>query len=323
MYVNGEKITKRDFETLMFLKDKIWRLGQNLPLEITEDEVPVLTANAGPSIIMELIHRTMFRQYAKEIGAVPKGEAVRACEKGLLKAINRSNDTISGLAVMIGGREGEIFRQIPYMDARDAVLRQSVTTNDLDSVSDAEIERRLAYVEKFDANADAQNDKARKRLLEAKARILAGASFAEEAKKIADTVNPQYGKAWGDFEIQEFPADEELHKWLLTAKAGDISDPVDVEDGLAIVKVLDKHKGAAPPGHEPPDAFTLVRCTVKACEKMRYQDREEMSRQLLLWKREDAQRKLGMMLTGRAVIEYPNGTNLFDNAAAKAAGEEK
>ena len=48
-----------------------------------------------------------------------------------------------------------------------------------------------------------------------------------------------------------------------------------------------------------------------------------MTQQLLLWKQEAAQRKLGMMLTERAVIEYPNGTNLFDKVAVKATGGEK
>ena len=96
-----------------------------------------------------------------------------------------------------------------------------------------------------------------------------------------------------------------------------------MDDGLAIGKVVAKGKGEAPPGTEPPDTFTLVRCTVKACEKMRYQDRAEMTQQLILWKQEAAQRKLGMMLTERAVIEYPNGTNLFDKVAVKATGGEK
>ena len=51
--------------------------------------------------------------------------------------------------------------------------------------------------------------------------------------------------------------------------------------------------------------------------------REQMKRQLLLWKREEAQRTLGTMLSDRAVIEYPNGTNLFDKVAVEAKGEKQ
>ncbi len=293
-----------------------------LPFDATEEELDEFRYTAGPGIILQLIHHELFRQYAEEIGAVPSEEKVADAAKSLLAALGRANSSIEAIAMEIGGDAGELFRKAPYVDARDAVLRQSVTTNDLDNVSDAEIKEREAFVAEFDANAENLNNKAKERLVEAKKRILAGADFALEAKNIAESVNPQYGAEWGRFEIQEFPADEELHKWLLTAEPGDISDPLDLDDGIAIVKVLEKGKGEAPPGVEPPDAYTLVRCTTQAFEKMQYQDRIQMTRQLLLWKREDAQRILGTMLTDRAVIEYPNGTNLFDNVRAETKGDK-
>lgn len=318
LYVNGEKISRRNFEALTRLHECIWRISTGQPFDATEEEMADYRIKAGPSIMLQLIHHELFRQYAREIAAVPSAEQVRAAGEAMLRALRRKNATIDSLADAIGGDAGELFRKAPYVDAQDALLRQSVTTNDLDHVSEAEIQERLAFVAKFDANAEKLNAKARERLAEAKKRILAGADFAAEARNIADVVNPQYGEEWGRFEIQEFPSNEELHKWLLTAQPGDISDPVDLDDGLAIVKVVERGKGEAPDGVEPPDAFTLVRCTTKAFEKMRFQDRAEMTQQLLLWKREDAQRTLGTMLTDRAVIEYPNGTNLFDNVASAA-----
>ena len=273
--------------------------------------------------MLQLIHHELFRQYALEIGAEPSKEKIREAGEKLLIGLGRKNATVEQLASEIGGDAGELFRKIPYLDARDALLRQSVTTNDLDNVSDAEIKEREEFVAKFDANAEAMNAKAKARLNAARKRILAGADIAEEAKRIADAVNPQYAVKWGTFQTGEIAADEELVKWLESASPGDISEPVDVDDGLAIVKLIAKTKGDAPFGVEPPDAYELVRCTVKACEKMRYQNREEMRKQLLQWKREDAQRTLGMMLTERAVIEYPNGTNLFDTVACEAKGEEQ
>lgn len=314
LYVNGEKITKRDFEALLVLRDRIWRLRQNIPLDVSKTEMDEFRYEAGDSLLIELIQRALFRQYAKKIGNIPPQEKVEQAGRDLLKVLRRPNSTVNGLADAIGGDAGEIFRKIPFVDAQDAISRQSVTTNDLDSVSDEELKARVAFVEKFDANAESMNKKARERLLEAKKRILAGGDIVQEAKKIFDTVHPEYAEKWGRFEIQEFPADEDIHQWLLTAKEGDISDPLDTEDGIAIIKVLEKGKGNAPPGMMPPDAFTLVRCTVKACEKMQYQNPREMRAQLLLWKRQEAQKKLGMMLTAQAVIEYPNGTNLFTRA---------
>jgi len=323
LYVNGKKISRRDFETYVVFLDRVWRIAEKVPLDVTDEEMADFREKAGPGAILQLIHHELFRQYAEEIGVVPTEDKVRVAAEQLLSGLGRPKSTVEKLAAEIGGDAGALFRRIPYIDAQDAMLRQSVTTNDLDNVSEAEIKEREEFVAKFDDNAEKLNKKAIARLKEAKARILAGADFEAEAKSIKDAVNPKFGKLWGKFEIQEFPADEDLHKWLVGAKVGDISDPLDLDDGIAIVKVLAKGKGEAPPGVEPPDAYTLARCTVQAFEKMRYQDREQMKRQLLLWKREEAQRALGTMLSDRAVIEYPNGTNLFDKVAVEAKGEKQ
>lgn len=323
LFVNGEKITRRDFEAELLLRDGMWRIANKLPFDMTKEELDEFRLGAGQGIMLQLIHHALFRQYAREKGIVPSEEKVKAAAEELLSNLGRKKSTVERLASEIGGDAGDLFRKIPYINAQDALLRRSVATNDLENVTDAEIKEREEFVAKFDANAEAMNAKAKARLNEARARILAGADIAEEAKKIFDTVNPQYAVKWGTFTAEEIPADEDLSKWLKKASPGDISEPLDVDDGLAIVKVVAKTKGDAPFGVEPPDAYVLVRCTVKACEKMRYQNREQMKKQLLLWKQEDAQRILGTMLTDRAVIEYPNGTNLFDKVAASAAGGEK
>lgn len=311
LYVNGEKITKRDFEALLVLRDRLWRLHQNEPFIVSKEEMDEFRFQAGDSMMIELIHRALFRQYAKVNKIEPSKNKIEEATKLLLKSIRKPNSNMADIAEAIGGDAAKLFLEIPYIDAQDAMSRQSVTTNDLDNVSESEIKRRIEFVKRFDANAEEMNRRARARLMEAKQRILAGGDIAEEARKIFDTVHPEYAEKWGRFEIQEFPADEDLHKWLLKSKPGDISDPLDTEDGIAIVKVIERGRGEAPEGVVPPDAFTLVRCTVKACEKMRYQNPDEMRQQLLLWKRQEAQKKLGMMLTEKAVIEYPNGTNLF------------
>ncbi len=316
--INGEKITRRDFEAQLLLQDGIWRIANKYPFDMTKEELDDFRIKAGPGIMLQLIHHELFRQYASEKGIVPPKEKVDAAAKALLAHLGRKNATVERLATEIGGDAGKLFKKIPYIDAQDAMLRQSVTTNDLENVSDAELKEREDDVARFDANADRLNALAVARLKEAKARILGGADFATEAKNVAEAVNPQFGRKWGTFELQEFPADEELNKWLRGAHVGEISDPVDVDDGIAIVKLISKGKGDAPPGSEPPDTYTLARCTVQAFEKMKYQNPEQMKRQLLLWKHEAAQKKLGVMLTDRAVIEYPNGTNLFDKVAGEA-----
>lgn len=312
LIVNGEKITRRDFEALVLLRDRIWRIHQNVGFIASPSELNDFRYQVGNSAMLELIQRALFRQYAEANGIIPPQEKINEATKALLKSLRKSYSNMSDIADAIGGDAGKLFLSIPYTDAQNAMSRQSVTTNDLDNVSENEIKRRIDFVKRFDANAEAMNKLSRERLMEVKKRVLAGADIVEEAKNITDSIFPEYAKKWGTFEIQEFPPEEELHKWLLSAKPGEISDPLDTEDGIAIVKLVEKSKGKAPPGAPIPDVYCLVRCTVKACEKMKYQNPEEMKEQLLLWKRQDAQKALGVMLTEKAIIEYPNGTNLFN-----------
>lgn len=277
-------------------------------------ELAASRAEAGPHIMMELIHRKLFDQYAEEISAEPSAESVKAAEVKFLKAVGFPNLSMASFAAMFG-REGtkRLASKAPYYTALDEILRQSVVTNDLNVVTDAELAARKAFVESFDKNAEEFNDRAIARLNASRERILKGESTIErEAALSSDRVNPAHGKFWGEFQLQEFPSDEELHKWLKSAEVGAISMPVDTEDGISIVKLLAKGKGDAPQGQPLPDTYRLAKCTEKACEKMRYQTDEEMRAQLIIWKKEDAQRLLGSSLVSKAVIEYPRGTNLFD-----------
>lgn len=317
LVVNGEKLTKRDFDAQLRLSESIWSLasGKELP---SEELLAELSVARGQWIAYELIHHALFRQYAKRMDLKPSSEQVKCAEREFVSSFSKFKfDSVASMARMVGGDAGDLMLKIPYVNAQDAMLRQSVTTNDLSSVSAAELEARRRFVAAFDANADGMNAKAKERLMEAKAEILAGGDFAEVTKKYAE-VHPEYGSKWGTFILAETASEEDLHDWLVKAKVGDISNPVDTDDGMAIVKLVAKGKGDAPPGAEPPDAYTMVRCTVKACEKMRYQDEAEMKRQLLIWKLQDAQKVLGEKLMSEAVIEYPNGTNLF-----KAINKEK
>lgn len=310
LVVNGERLTKRDFDAQLRLNESIWSLASGKPLP-SEELLAELSVGRGQWIAYELIHHALFRQYAERMNIVPDSEQVELAEREFVASFRKMKfDSVATMARMVGGDAGDLMLKIPYVNAQDALLRQSVTTNDLDSVSEAELEARRKFVAAFDANAEAMNAKAKERLLKAKAEILAGADFAEVTKKYAE-VNPGYGSKWGTFILAETASEEDLHDWLAKAQVGDISDPVDTDDGLSIVKLVAKGKGDAPPGAEPPDTYTMVRCTVKACEKMRYQDKAEMTRQLLIWKRQDAQKVLGEKLMSEAVIEYPNGTNLF------------
>ena len=307
--VNGRGLTKRDFNALASLRCQLIALQQNRAYGGFPNKDVLGEMAAG--LVMELIHHELFRQYAEKQAIKPSAEQVAVAERNFLRALKRPpTANFESVVELVSGDARELFRRIPYVDAQDQLLRQSVTTNDLDNVTDAEIAARERFVAEFDANADRLNAEQRKKLEAARQEIMAGADFAAVAAKCSE-VSPEHGKEWQTVELGELPPDEDLAAWLKTAKVGEVSKPIDLPDGLGLVKLVSVGKGEAPQGAPLPDVYTLVKCTVRAFERMRYQDRPTMKNQLLVWKRQEAQKKLGTMLYDQAVIEYPNGTDFF------------
>lgn len=307
--VNGVGLTKRDFNSLASLRCQLVALQQNRAFGGFPNKDVLGEMAAG--LVMELIHHELFRQYAEQRAIKPSAEQVAEATRNLMTALRRPRGAnFESVVEQVSGDARELFRRIPYVDAQDQLLRQSVTTNDLDNVTDAEIAARERFVAEFDANADRLNAEQRKKLESARLEIMAGADFAAVAAKCSE-VSPEHGKEWQTVELGELPQDEDLAAWLKAAKVGEVSKPLDLPDGLGLVKLVSVGKGEAPQGAPLPDVYTLVKCTVHAFERMRYQDRPTMRSQLLTWKRQEAQKKLGTMLYDQAVIEYPNGTDFF------------
>ena len=312
--VNGEKLTKRNFDALLRVRTAIFQLQSKIDIDDL-DGGPVMEFmwNSQFGIVPELIHHKLFSQYAAEKGIVPTEDAIVQAKDRFARAVSRRVDEFERIAGRLGGEAGRIFLLIPYVDAQDALLRQSVSTNDLNTISDDEISAAQARIAEWDRNADRNNEESKKLLSAARAEIDAGGDFAEVTAKYAQ-VSPEHGKAWAKYELGEIPQDEDLYKWLVTAKVGEISPPLDLEDGIAIVKLVEIGKGDAPQGVERPDTYTLVKCTAYAYQYIEHLERPELVQELLKAKMGNAQRVLGTMLVDRAVLEYPNGTNFFNMA---------
>ncbi len=317
VYVNGEKVTKDDFEVLLRVRTALFQIQKKMDLDDLENmDVVQFTEQTVPFLVMELIHHKMFSQYAAEKGIAPTKEQVDVARQALAASLSRKPADLDRFAKRLGGAAGQYFANIPYVNAQDELLRQSVTTNDLSRVTDEEVAQGEKYVENWNKTADKNNEGSRKRLAQVRAEIDAGGVFADVTAKYAQ-VHPAHGKVWQTVQLGDLPQDEDLYKWLVKAKVGDISQPIDLEDGLAIVKLESLGKGEAPPGVPPPDTYTLVRCTVYAYQYIETLGRPELQQELLQMKKRAAQKTLGVMLTERAVLEYPNGTNFFDSASVE------
>lgn len=323
--VNGQGITQQEYEDWLRVKSKLMLLQKKKKAKkfsLVEFTQSVLDSRFR--IHGELIRCSMVRQYAETNGLKPAAEEVVKARKGLDGLWSRAKTAFPQPSDAEAARDEGVIGTIAYMSALDDVCMRHVATNDLTRVTDAEIDAQLKWIEEWNKTADKKDAESREKAKKARAEILGGAYFADVAKKYAE-VAPSEGADWETFELSEFQADEPIAQWLVTAKQGDVSEPIEMDDGYAIIGVrrilegeLDEEDGRRSKQYE------LVRCTFFAYEKIDPPtDREQFRKDMLAERRRSAFQELGMKLMDAYKVEYPRGTAIFEVAKKKKSVRQK
>ena len=320
--VNGQKIRKSDFSKAQRFYETVYRLTHGVRPGKEQEAAEDYAWRNEQRVLPLLMRRTLFGQAAKERGVSVTEYDVEQCAKSYFEKWNMGYMTVQGLRKKMGEEEGA--RMIEYFTAEalnDKVVR-ALARDGWYHVSDEEVTNELARVRSFNETADRMNARARETLLKAKKEILDGGIFSQVTKKYGEYRTEQ-GKEWMTVQLEELVGEGEkaLRDWLKNAKTGDISDPIDFDDGIAIVGVVMKGEGEAPAGVTGPTLYTLVRCTMLARNNMEVPTADEVRKAVLEFKRGAAQREVFTNLFSSAVVDFPNGTNFFPNAGRRTAGE--
>jgi hypothetical protein len=308
--VNGHGITQADYRRCMRLRNKIFRITNRIPLDEKNEKAKSFAKESRMHVPFELVRRELMRQEAERLGVQVPEERIRKQEKRFMAVIRRPKEPFSNIDKLFG-EDAVLVRDLVLSDARDAITIEKSATNSLTKVTEAELDAQIAYVKKWNETAERKNKEQRERALKAKADILNGAYFYDVTTNRADLAKED-GKAWQTVELGEFQADEPLARWLATAKQGDISDPIELDDGMAIVGLKLAYKTEAPPGGESNMQYDLVRCTFFSYDKLEeIEDRDELAKEMLAERRAQTFERLGGRLMDEAKIEAPFGENIF------------
>ena len=309
--INGVDITKKDFLVRRSLNEKVYRLRNKIELGVKNKKVRAYIQSEQKSIPDEYIRHELVRQAADAAGIEVSEKRLKAEFKKFLNYIGRPKDSMEKIVALVGEDEGRVLLDFMRDGIRAEVLRDRSATNGYYTVTDEMVSNHMARITAWNKNADRLNAKSRKKAMQFKEKVLKGGDFAELGKRFAQ-INPDYAEKWESFQLMELTdEDSQLREWLKTANKGDVSDPIDLDDGIAIVKVVDKWKEPQGPGHEPVDEFELVRCTFKAYQSTLVETEDEIRRQYLIELQKHLAVQLGERLWKEAVIEFPNGCDFF------------
>lgn len=311
--VNGEEITKAEFVAWERARTKTWAMTRGWKPDTSNDDTKKFIRNSRVRALGELVKDVLIAQYAKAEGIEPTEKDVLAQKRKFLRRVKKPKSTFEDVVASFGAAEGEMLGRMLRGDAVTMAVLEHCASNNLHTVSAQELTNRLEFVREWNARADETNAAVRARAAKAKAEILAGAYFADVAKKYADFL-PEQGEKWNTFYLDEFEGDDQLGQWLARAEPGDISDPIDLEDGISIVGLVSKLESPLSVSNKPPVyAYEVVRCPFYAYEKQEdFGDNEKaIVEDILERRRQLAMRELHDRLVESAKIEFPCGNNLF------------
>lgn len=308
--VNGDPLTRHEFEVNGKLYGKIWRILNPNDSEPVEHAVRRREQQFIPSFILQ----TMVKQEAKRRGITADPCDLAQVSTNFLKSIRRKGKTLQQVADEFSGEPGQKMIDMVNADALMQTLlknlaprRFSITEADIDAA-----EKRIAEFDKNTAASNAVNLALAKRVA---AEVRAGGDIAALAKRYSQ-INPDDGTLWGPLDKEQLkyksPA---VLAWAEKAKVGDVSDPLDVDDGLSVVKLLGRTVDGDPADPRATE-YRFARVTLYVFEYHAKMTRDEIRNQLHKEAGETTREELVKRLWKTAVLEYPNGTNLFSEAAS-------
>ena len=315
--VNGREYRRRDFDVAVSFQDKLLRMCAGDPLTGPNKAAEEKSVFSYPRTLSEILRRELLRQFAAKHNIFPTKEDYAAYTPQLTKTLRRQGKSLEEIAAEFGNAEGKMFLEYTADDAIAPRLREVIDTEGKLDITDDDVLNISNRIARFQANAAASNEVQRATLAKAAEELAAGADFVEVAKKYS--ISPEDARVWTDGFLDELDDVADFRTWVRSAKEGSVSPVLELEDGVAIVKVAKKELETLGQGEIrlPQDIYTLVRIVRPFYESPPDMDRAEIVENLIKFRSMDLQKKLGDEIMASAVIEWPCGTNLFEKVTKK------
>lgn len=309
--VNGRKLTKGDYLDYWILAERLFRFSKGISMAVADPKVSRHMALIEWTLPAELISRQLMLSGAEKAGVTVTADDRAAAEKQVLKSLGRGATSLDAVARKIGSEEGKRLKRMVEENALMNAFRRQSTTNNISTVSAEDVKAAQDRIAKWNANADRQNERSRKKAQKFReAAMKPGADFEKMTHQHAK-VSPEFGKFWESFQLGELEDGEPLKIWLAAAKEGDISEPIDLDDGIAVVKLLKKTVTPIPGETSVVVDYDLARCTFYAYQHLKEQTDKELADDILATRIKAVQKELGTRLWNEAVFEYPHGDQFF------------
>jgi parvulin-like peptidyl-prolyl isomerase len=300
--VNGTAMTKADLEARADLAVALQRM--RVPaLSVKDADALRRAVLAGAA--EEFIVKTLLCGDAKEKGAVVTPAIRSGYEKNVVKTFGKAGQTIDAFYAKLG-KSADAMKKMTEMDLQLEALTRQTYSNEV-SATEAEVDEVVKRLEDANARATLTNAVVYARASNVWQRVKSGEDFGKMADQYSEDDQKEPGGVWGDFTRKDFADNPNFCEMVFSLPVGGVSEPVDADGGLILVKVLKKTPAQS---LTEPEQVSLAEIFFHL--PLFYEiSREYIANDIRHTKQGEFFRKLVGRLREQAEIEYPNGKDVF------------
>ena len=232
--VNGYPLTKANFDDLMVIRTKrlLKRKGAS------PAAVESLVNQFKRQYVPQFVFQRLMLDKARELKVLESAEVEKQVNDELSAVAKQRKTTVDKIVKSFPGDFKYYLYDAAAEKWMDKLVEKHIPPKMI--VDDAFVSNCQAQVELDNAATTATNQLFKARMLEWKQSVLAGkVSFDELAEKFSQDSAPEGEKPsyWGEFE-RGCIEDKNLQAQVFAMPVGEISDPIEDEEGFHLVKVL-------------------------------------------------------------------------------------
>ncbi len=315
--VDGQRLTRRDLLDIAKFQATLYARKMNLPER--DPKVIEFQNRCEKEAIFEFVMQKLLSNAARERGISFTSEIERSCVTNLSSVFNipEEDSGFDSLARMAKVSPKIVSSYIA--DNRLSELLQKSLIVSPEDIGGASVSNYISHIESISQECQASNKLQRAALEQALADLSGGMTFDEAAEKYSEVKDG--GSVWGEFtptelRMHEYSPDK-LCKWAFSSPVGSITpEPLDIDDGLSIVKILSRTDGVVEESSVsivPEASVELARITRRVFDPPHVPSYEEARVMLAESRTREVIENLNQSVFMRACIEYPNGTNFWNN----------
>ena len=306
--VNGVDLKRKAFDAIL---ERMERTFQAVQPNARVADVVNYRKKREKSLVGEFVTKQLLLQEARRRNLVPSPESKAKTEAILAKRAKMEKKTPDEYLRSVGKEVAseilaDLEEQALILEIRKNEFgdRLTVTAEDLQKVRD--------LVAGYNRMCEATNALVKARGVAICERLRNGEDFATVANAVTE-YRDEDGGVWGEFARAEID-DANVRNAAFTLPVGAVSDPIDTEEGLVIIKVFDR-KGVDAAMAKISATVRLGRIVLLLGESKTVPDEATLRKELEQERLEKLQGDWLRSLRQQAHIEYPNGTNFWKTAS--------